>query len=569
MVELLVAAGLGITGLTFFWSAVFAWVEEEFPGVMWYCVFTFSIGIGILLAAFLKAAHLPQAIHVALLIILGIILPVPWILFSFAYTGQNEFLEVDAITLISILPVIGVLSTLIIFISQFIGGLAIPNVSTATGSMAIIVTMLTSIQWFSLLFSGGLVMIGGGLLVWLFQRYTHLNDSTGALLGVIGILPWLCILFALQLVNVNQQASLIVLLFGSGIGAIAATMATGPTAHDLFENTPAPGRIAPDVIFEELKDVVIVADQDERVIDLNDKARETLDENTADIIGIDIKRLLGKSISLLDTSAPLTLQTKQGQRIFETITSELSDPHGHSLGYAILLRDRTSQTTRQQRLKVLNRVLRHNLRNDLNVVLGKTEQLKTHLTGEAAESLANDISQVTSQTIALGDQIRGIEQTLNMPRSNMKDIWLEQALSTVAERERGTHPEATINWACSTNVLLLESEPLIHTLLERLIHNSIVHNETDDPHVNIRTDYHENDTFPLRIKIVDNGPGIPEHEKEVIQSGTETPLNHSSGLGLWAVRWGMANLGGNLDFEERTDGGAIVRLSFHRYMIQR
>jgi nitrogen-specific signal transduction histidine kinase len=569
MVDLLIPAGLAISGVTFFWSAVFAWVEEEFPGLTWYCIFTLTVGIGALFVAFARAAQLPQAINVAAMIILGIVLPVPWILFSFAYTGQNEFLEFDAIALISILPVIGVLATLVIFSSQFIGWLQIPSVATATGSMAIVVTMLTSFQWFALLFAGGLLMIGSGLLVWLFQRYTHLNVVTGALLGVIGIVPWLCLLFAIQLVNVHRLASLIVLFVGFGIGAIAATMATGPTDHDLFENTPAPGRIAPTVIFDELENVVIVADQNGRIIELNEKGRTVLDKKASDIIGMDVEPLLGKSISHIRTASELTLQTNQGQRIFETSTSELTDPHGHCLGYAILLRDRTTQTTRQQRLKVLNRVLRHNLRNELNIVLGKADQLKTRLTGQSSERLADDISQVTSQTIALGDQIRDIEQTLNMPRSDMNDIWLEDLLSTVAERARDAHPGASINWDCSRNVLLLESEPLIDTLLERLVHNAIVHNEADTPRVDIRTDYRENETFALLIEVADNGPGIPKHEQEVIQAGTETPLEHSSGLGLWAVQWGMTSVGGKLDFAESPDRGAIVQLAFPREMLRR
>ncbi|PYZ02701.1 hypothetical protein C8039_04105 [Halogeometricum sp. wsp3] len=35
------------------------------------------------------------------------------------------------------------------------------------------------------------------------------------------------------------------------------------------------------------------------------------------------------------------------------------------------------------------------------------------------------------------------------------------------------------------------------------------------------------------IRIEDDGPGLPETEREVLTTRTETPLTHSAGMGLW------------------------------------
>jgi K+-sensing histidine kinase KdpD len=63
------------------------------------------------------------------------------------------------------------------------------------------------------------------------------------------------------------------------------------------------------------------------------------------------------------------------------------------------------------------------------------------------------------------------------------------------------------------------------------------------------------------LDIADNGPGIPETEREVLTRGTETQLVHGSGIGLWIIHWVVTRYGGELSFEEREDGGSVVRLS--------
>jgi signal transduction histidine kinase len=57
----------------------------------------------------------------------------------------------------------------------------------------------------------------------------------------------------------------------------------------------------------------------------------------------------------------------------------------------------------------------------------------------------------------------------------------------------------------------------------------------------------------------DDGPGLPEHERAVLDAETETALEHGSGLGLWLARWGTARLGGELTVE--TDGGTTATVA--------
>jgi signal transduction histidine kinase len=62
------------------------------------------------------------------------------------------------------------------------------------------------------------------------------------------------------------------------------------------------------------------------------------------------------------------------------------------------------------------------------------------------------------------------------------------------------------------------------------------------------------------IIVEDEGDGVPRHERAVIETGKESPLEHGSGIGLWIARWGAATLGGELVFGD-DDSQPVVRVT--------
>lgn len=64
----------------------------------------------------------------------------------------------------------------------------------------------------------------------------------------------------------------------------------------------------------------------------------------------------------------------------------------------------------------------------------------------------------------------------------------------------------------------------------------------------------------VQIVVADNGPGIPDDERHVIESGEETPMSHSLGVGLWLMEWVTTTLGGEFTITDNEPRGA--RLEF-------
>lgn len=48
------------------------------------------------------------------------------------------------------------------------------------------------------------------------------------------------------------------------------------------------------------------------------------------------------------------------------------------------------------------------------------------------------------------------------------------------------------------------------------------------------------------VSVHNGGPALPEHERRVLETGHETSLEHSQGLGLWLVNWIVTGLGGRV-----------------------
>jgi signal transduction histidine kinase len=95
---------------------------------------------------------------------------------------------------------------------------------------------------------------------------------------------------------------------------------------------------------------------------------------------------------------------------------------------------------------------------------------------------------------------------------------------------------------------------------EELLTNALEHND-GDPTVTVTVDESRSDEDYVVVAVRDDGPGITDQEWQTVVAGEETPLRHTSGIGLWLVNWVVEKFGGSLSFENHDDGCTVrVRL---------
>jgi len=207
-----------------------------------------------------------------------------------------------------------------------------------------------------------------------------------------------------------------------------------------------------------------------------------------------------------------------------TYPQELSMTSLGDGGYVLVARDVTTREERDQRLRVLNRVLRHNVRNSLNVVLGRAERFAERHDDADIESIVS----AAEDLLAVSEKARVVERVLGEDDANTAP--LDDLLDAELQRARSQHPEAVFEAAVDANA---EVDARLRLAVRELLTNAVEHNDSDPPRVTLAAD--GDDLVDVRVS--DNGPGIPEHERRALAGVTEESLQHGSGIGLWTVYW--------------------------------
>lgn len=254
----------------------------------------------------------------------------------------------------------------------------------------------------------------------------------------------------------------------------------------------------------------------------------------------------------------LRLMTETGFRDFLFRGVPYSRDGDSVRGFGIYT-DITDQRERERRLKLLNRVLRHNLRNDLTVVLGMADALEERIDDEDRRSILQRLQRKAEEMASLSERARDMERSVRRDQYGTDPVDVHTAVSDIVSSYRDGYagqietdlPDASVR----------AGDGRLHRILGELLENSLEH-AGDDPSVRIDV---QADPRTVSITVADDGPGIPQHELDVV-TGDEpiTQLHHGTGLGLWLVVWVTETYGGTVDFASGRDGGTVVTLELPR-----
>ena len=232
-------------------------------------------------------------------------------------------------------------------------------------------------------------------------------------------------------------------------------------------------------------------------------------------------------------------------------------------GATFVVLDVTARRGRRQRLAVLNRVLRHNVRNDVNVARGHVDLLADRLPNgddEAGRSL-EIVRRRLDGIVDLSDTARRIERVADADRAETVRLDLATILTERLDRLQRTEP------ACEVRASLPDHAPvrcheLLPYALDNVLENAVEHDD-DVPRLTVDLSA-PSDADRVTVRIGDDGPGLPPVERRVLETAEETQLTHSTGLGLWLTNWIVRVSSGRIDVESgdrgASDGGTTVVL---------
>lgn len=257
----------------------------------------------------------------------------------------------------------------------------------------------------------------------------------------------------------------------------------------------------------------------------------------------------------------LERQTADGARQFlmRTVPGTPDGPIQTGTGY-IIYTD-IEESRRREQMEVLNRFLRHNVRNDVSVMHGHLDRVIEAVDNPAvidhvtAALRASDRVERRSQKARKAQQLIGEAVDQSPIQFDLVNVVTERA-----DIIRQSFSEATIDIRCPDGAVEVRADSSLPRAIDEVLENGAAHAGTD-PSIEVTITATDS---TAELAIADDGPGIPDRETRVIERGEETQLSHGRGIGLWLAAWIIDASNGDLSFSTPDGGGSVVYFTLPR-----
>ncbi len=274
------------------------------------------------------------------------VVPLSWLIFVLAYTGQAEKLSVRTKALLLIIPVV----TLLFVATDHLHGLVISRVTLQQkGSYTLLVRFFGPWFWLYAAYSYLLIFLGSILLIHSIIRFPNRYRGQSTALLAAALVPLGC--NAIYLLGLSPFASLDITPFAFTISAIA--LAWGTFRGRLLDITP----IAYDQAIKSMHDSVLILDDHNRVLDANQAALTILKKKTARIVGEQVEKLLAPWPKLQrhfrspsGGREEIVIRDKDRQQYYDLLISPIYS-HNRLTGRLVVFRDITRRKRSEKALQ--------------------------------------------------------------------------------------------------------------------------------------------------------------------------------------------------------------------------
>jgi PAS domain S-box-containing protein len=268
---------------------------------------------------------------------------------------------------------------------------------------------------------------------------------------------------------------------------------------------------------------------------------------------------VGRLREAIDAAEPVSVDlvnyTRDGEQFWNKVDiAPIHDDDGEVTHFVGFQTDITVRKLHEQRVGVLNRLVRHNLRNELNILDGYRDALARDAEVDRETALRR-IDASVGRLVELSEETSHIEQVFDGHPGSVEVRPLPVVLEEVATGLRERYADVTVTVETPADPVYVNAERLSLGCLDYLS-MLLDTNEcaTDDRRVSVVVRV---DGDVVDIALTDDCGGLAESDWHVVETGVETPLRHTDRLGLWVLRWVTTTNGGEL--ARAADGTLHVR----------
>ncbi|WP_049934451.1 sensor histidine kinase [Haloplanus natans] len=232
-------------------------------------------------------------------------------------------------------------------------------------------------------------------------------------------------------------------------------------------------------------------------------------------------------------------EIKEYERELEEAKQNLEESH-----------EQIEQTNEE--LETLNRILRHDIRNDVVVMSRLGAELEQHVDKDGAELLEQLLDRgehIRNLTTGLRDLMR----TVLDETCDLRPVRLDATLESEVRDITRSYEDAVVTIEDVPRVHV-QANQMLSSVFRNLLENAILHNDSEIPEVTVSA---QERTDRVEVRISDNGPGVPEDIREDIFGKGEKGLDSKgTGIGLYLVTQLLDDYGGEAWIEDNDPTGA-------------
>lgn len=227
-----------------------------------------------------------------------------------------------------------------------------------------------------------------------------------------------------------------------------------------------------------------------------------------------------------------------------------------------LERARNDLEKRKEMIEVYDRLLRHDLGNDLQVITGFSDAVVGLVeddgkTSEYVEKIHRTANEAADLIDRVGDLVKTLEQDGELePRA------LEPILNDVVDNVDAKYERLTVEYDPADFDYQVFAGDLLDSIFTNILSNAAVHNDDE-----ITVDLYAEEPAPdtVIVGFADDGTGVAEGVRdEIFEMGKKGPDSEGSGLGMGLARALTESYGGTIEVQDSDMGGADFRVALER-----
>lgn len=390
------------------------------------------------------------------------------------------------------------------------------------------------------------VVIGISFFI-LLERFYYAGADARPLIALLGITA---VPIGLNIIGVAD--SLILPLWYEPIGVAIFAVGTLFVYSQRFEAIQFAGAANEPAIF---------LDQDRSIRDFNQSAKmlfPALDGASGRALDDVVPEA---KTGLSDDNGLVTKETAEGTRYFRVSKNPVTTGDVVT-GELLTFTDETEREryrqqleARTEQLEALNRVVRHDIRNDMAVILGWAQILPDHV-DEEGEELLEHILEKSNHVIELTDIARDfVESMSGDDHIELRQLDVRKQIELEIETARESFPHARFHIEGEIPPVAVRANEMLSSVFRNILNNAVQHNDEETPEITVEVSEY-GDT--VKITIADNGPGISDEAKERVFGKGEKGLDSSgTGIGLYLAETLIEQFDGAIWIEDNEPKGSI------------